>query len=117
MVDVSTIKPGQKLRYIGEDGSVLVLGKNTMIRKGTEYSVKNDGTPFYSHYLGATYVSILVAPSATCLVNVNRLEYIDINADAAPPESTPSSCVCDIIALMSRGCRCGHIQREREAAR
>jgi hypothetical protein len=114
MVDITTIKPGQKLRYIGEDGSL--SGSNTPIQKGEEYAVTNDGTNiFYVDHSGVYYVSILIARSLCCFMNVAILEHVGDVAGAC--DAFSGSCVCDIIALMSRGCQCGHIQREREGAR
>jgi len=127
MVDASKLKPGDKVVFSGNGGMpgqeyidefLSASGKQEPIASGTVFTVAD---PVASN-CGRHYVMLetplgkngAIECSAYFLNYVDPVNVVHDMRNAGPP--APAACSCDIVSLMRVGCRCGHLQCEREAA-
>jgi hypothetical protein len=118
MVDITKIKPGDKVVIHPSDGMSRTLHASDEV-DSTSWLLVDDGQRFDvadPHVCESPLVVRLKSDRLPSGVFRCRAEYLDLvePSQAVVPES---KCSCDTMALMRVGCRCGHIQREREAAR
>jgi hypothetical protein len=107
MVDVNTIKPGDKVVYNGK-GSQPWTGEHLTVGDPTQYS-----------YGSVVFVRMHDSDGALYICMPDFLDHEDgTTGRTASPDQSHSQCTCDSFkVLMVSGCRCGAMQREREANR
>lgn len=107
MVDVNTIKPGQRLRYIGEDSKH--PSEDVWLRKGELYEVvASEFDSTFAASSGCTFVKVLVPGSFGVFSDATCFDCADLQITP-----TPKPCGCNLWF----GCKCGAFEREKESVR
>lgn len=115
MIDLETIKPGDRVVWSGESLHWPAMKNGAIVdvatRDGDVLQVADPATVFDS--LGNRKVGIILPYGQRIYVVPKRLRCFDGEEEGV---AGPSSCDCDLMMLMRRGCTCGALRRERERA-
>lgn len=126
MVDVSKLKPGDRVSFVGHgnayiDAAMTVSGIREYVNVGTVFTVANPAIEKYSFSrvrLESPRCKDGILPCEACFLDVvptdDAIANIHAMRSAGPP--APASCGCDIMSLMRVGCRCGYLAKERGAS-
>lgn len=108
MVDLDKLKPGDRVAILFD---YYFPGVNGTVVSGRTGDVFDLGTPAVDWVSRKAALKIPGTATGVCGVDPQWLDLVEPD-----PSAAPRPCDCDIMRLMSSGCQCGALERERRRA-